>query len=224
MSITTIVIGESGTGKSTAMRNLDPTTTLLIQAVKKPLPFKSTHWKRIEQGAQVAGGNIFVADGAERIIRLMQRTSRKVIVLDDFQYVLANEFMRRSAETGFQKFTEIAKHAWEILQAAAALPDDVRVYVMAHSQTDDSGHTKLKTIGKLLDEKITVEGLVTIVLRTAVRDGSYSFTTRNSGSDTVKAPMGLFEDELIDNDLAAVDAAICDYYDIHPAPAAQLAA
>ncbi|PHV12077.1 AAA family ATPase [Chitinimonas sp. BJB300] len=211
MSITTIVIGESGTGKSASMRNLLPSDTLLIQSVKKPLPFRSSQWRRIETG-QPTGGNIFVCDQSERIIKYMQRTTRKIIVLDDFQYILANEFMRRSAETGFQKFSDIGRHAWDILTAAAHLPDDVRVYILAHSQSDEFGNTKLKTIGKLLDEKITVEGMVSIVLRTLVRDGQYQFSTRNSGNDTVKTPMGLFEDEQIDNCLANVDKAICDYY------------
>jgi hypothetical protein len=221
MSITTIIIGESGTGKSTSMRNMNPANTLLIQSVRKPLPFRATTWKR--QEANATGGNIFVSDSSDRIISLMNRTSRKVIVLDDFQYILANEFMRRSQETGFQKFTDIGRHAWDILTAASALPDDVRVYIMAHSQTDDLGNTKLKTIGKLLDEKITVEGMVTIVLRTKVQDGQYRFSTRNSGNDTVKSPMGLFDDELIDNDLQAIDNTICGYYEITQQPALKAA-
>lgn len=211
MSIPIIIIGESGTGKSTSMRNLSPENTLLIQSVRKPLPFRSKEWKPV--GSE-GGGNVIVTDNSEKIIKFMERTTRKVIVLDDFQYVLANEFMRRSVETGFQKFTDIGRHAWDILNAAANLADDVRVYIMAHSQQDDLGNVKLKTIGKLLDEKITVEGMVTIVMRTFVRDGQYLFSTKNNGSDTVKTPMGLFDDELIDNDLAAVDAAICNYYDI----------
>ncbi|MGQ5522953.1 ATP-binding protein [Chitinimonas sp. PSY-7] len=221
MSVTTIVIGESGTGKSASMRNFDPNNTLLIQSVKKPLPFRTGNWRRIERDLP-AGGNIFVCDQSDRIIKFMQRTSRKIIVLDDFQYILANEFMRRSAETGFQKFSDIGRHAWDILTAAANLPDDVRVYILAHSQSDEFGNTKLKTIGKLLDEKITVEGMVSIVLRTMVRDGHYQFTTRNSGSDTVKTPMGLFEDEVIDNCLASVDEAICKYYgmEVHSLKAA----
>lgn len=212
MSIATLVLGESGTGKSASMRNLDPTTTLLIQAVKKPLPFRSAGWGYF--GADNPKGNVFVTDDHAHIIRLMQKTGRKAIVVDDFQYVLANEYMRRTAETGYQKFTDIAKHAWEIFNAANDLPADVRVYFLSHTETDQHGTTKVKTIGKMLDEKITVEGLFSIVLRTLVVDQHYQFSTRNNGSDTVKSPMGLFADERIDNDLQAVDAAICDYYGI----------
>lgn len=218
MSIVTMVLGESGTGKSASLRNLQPSETLLIQAVKKPLPFKSALWKRFDKDT-AKDGNIFQTDVAQQIIHLMQRTKRKIIILDDFQYVMANEFMRRVNETGFGKFTEIGRNAWDIMNAAAALPEDVRVYILSHIETSDSGHSKIKTIGKMLDEKIALEGMVTIVLRTLTRDGQYFFATRNNGSDTTKTPMGLFDDETIDNDLAAVDSAIQTYYELTEQPA-----
>lgn len=211
MSVMTLIIGESGTGKSSSLRMFSPEETLLIQAVKKPLPFKSAGWKRL---APDVAGNIYVSDQSANIIKVMQKTTRKIIVLDDLQYVLANEFMRRSDERGFDKFTDIARHAWDIFNAASLLPDDVRVYVLMHSQSDDFGRTKAKTIGKLLDEKITIEGLFSIVLKTVVRDGQYFFSTKNNGSDTVKSPMGLLDDDLVDNDLAAIDSKILAYYDI----------
>lgn len=211
MSTVTLILGESGAGKSASMRNLDPTETLLIQTVRKPMPFKAKGWAH---RPEVADGNIFVTDDYMEIIRRIQKTSKKIIVIDDCQYLLANEFMRRSEEIGFGKFTEIAKHAWELFSAASVLPADVRVYILSHTQTADDGTIKFKTVGKLLDEKITVEGLFTIVLRAAVFDQRHLFTTRNNGHDTVKAPMGMFEAERIDNDLKAVDDAICAYYDI----------
>ena len=148
------------------------------------------------------------------IITLMQKTSRPVVVIDDFQYVLANEYMRRTAETGYAKFTDIAKHAWEIFNAANELPEGKRVYFLSHTAVDEGGITKIKTIGRMLDEKITVEGMFTIVLRTVVMDQQYLLSTRNNGADTVKSPMGLFETDRIPNDLEAVDIAICRYYDI----------
>lgn len=191
---------------------MNPATTLLIQVVKKPLPFRSSGWGY--RGPSNPEGNIFQTDNWQQIISIAKRTQRKVIVVDDFQYLLANEFMRRSDETGFTKFTEIGKHTWEVLQAVNALPDDVRVYIPWHTDIGESGKTKAKTIGKLLDEKITIEGLFTIVLRTAVMDGQYFFSTKNNGSDTVKTPMGLFADDYIPNDLNEIDRAICDYYGI----------
>lgn len=217
MSTATMIIGESGTGKSTSLRNLKPEQTLLIQAVRKPLPFRSKDWKQATK--ENPNGSIFVTDSSEKLVEAMRRTKREIIVLDDFQYVMANEFMRRVTdnETGnsaFAKYNEIARHAWDVLTAATSLCDRKRVYILSHTSTDEFGKTKIKTIGKLLDEKIVMEGLVTIVLRTAVVNDQYLFRTRNSGSDTVKSPIDLFADETIPNDLAAVDAAICEFYGI----------
>jgi len=213
MSISTLILGTSGSGKSTSMRNLSPADTLLIQVVRKPLPFKSKDWRPFDKDT-CPTGNVIVTDHWESITKLAAKTKRKVIVIDDFQYVLANEFMRRSEEKGFEKFTDIGRHAWEVMTAMNNLPDDVRVYVLSHSQEDDNGRTKMKTIGKMLDEKITPEGLFTIVLRAGTSDGQYYFATRNNGSDTTKAPIDLFDTDRVDNDLAAVDLAICDYYGI----------
>lgn len=212
MSVSAMILGESGTGKSTSLRNLDPADTLLIQAISKPLPFKSTDWQPATK--QNPTGAIFVCDQAQKICEAMRRTPKDVIVIDDFQYVMANEFMRRSAESGFTKFTEIGRNAWDILNTANQLAHHKRVYILAHTQTDETGRIKAKTIGKLLDEKITIEGMFSIVLRTAVINGQYLFCTQNSGNDTVKSPMGLFNSEHIDNDLAAVDSAIYSYYDL----------
>lgn len=216
MSIATLIIGESGTGKSTSMRNLDPAQTLLIQAVKKPLPFRSSSWRPV--GAD--GGNVLVTDDSARIVKAMVKTVKPIIIVDDFQYIMANEFMRRVTDneqgnSAFAKYNEIARKAWDIFTQASSLPDGKRVYILSHTSTDDAGKTKIKTIGKLLDEKIVLEGLVTIVLRTMKVNDSYIFATQNSGSDTTKSPLGLFDDEHVENDLAAVDKAICEYYGIN---------
>jgi hypothetical protein len=187
------------------MRNLSPASTALIQIIKKPLPFKGAKdWKA------------YVTDNHANIIGACRKTERKVIVIDDFQYMLANEFMRRSEEKGFDKFSDIGRHTWDVFDALLKLPDDVRVYILSHTEETDAGQIKMKTIGKMLDDKITLEGMVTIVLRAVVQDRNHYFSTRNNGSDTTKAPMGMFDEDLIDNDLAVVDAAICDYYGITP--------
>lgn len=222
MSIATVVIGKSGTGKSASLRNLDPQQCLLIQAVDKPLPFKSSGWVRKDPNKQTPF-NVIRTDSAAAICAALLKTSKKLIVVDDFQYVLANELMRRSDERGYDKFSDIARHGWDVFQAATSLPADVRVYILSHSDEDESGRIKLKTIGKMLDEKIVLEGLVTMVLRTEVMDGQYFFRTRNNGSDTTKTPIGMFNDERIPNDLQAVDAALRDYYGINNAPAAEAA-
>lgn len=220
MSIACMILGQSGTGKTTSLRNLNPVDVLLIQAVKKPLPFRSTTWLPCTKANPK--GSILVTDCAQTIVGAMQRTAKPIIVIDDFQYILANEFMRRvlDNETGnaaFAKYNEIARNAWDILMTAGKLADSTRVYIMAHTQEDDNGRIKAKTIGKLLDEKITLEGLLTIVMRTAVINGQYLFSTQNSGSDTVKTPLDMFADEHIPNDLAVIDTAICSYYGLQEA-------
>lgn len=144
----------------------------------------------------------------------MNNTKRKVIILDDFQYLMSNEFMRRAEEVGFAKFTQIQRHAWDILVLSAQLPSDVRVYFLSHTNTTEDGHVRMKTIGKLLDDKDTPEGRFSIVLRSTVSDGKHYFETHTNGQTPTKTPMGMFEEGLIDNDLSLVDKRICEFYQI----------
>lgn len=213
MSIATMVLGQSGTGKTTSLRNMDPAQTLLIQVINKPLPFRSKDWKLVNKD----GGNIIIASKSDLICQAMRKTTRPIAVVDDLQYLLATEFMERAHEKGYDKFTEMARHYYDVLTCAMTLAPEKRIYLLSHTDTSESGQVKAKTIGKLLDEKITVEGLVTIVLRTHVINGQYVFSTRNSGQDTVKTPLGLFDDEHIPNDLMEVDKAIAAYYELSQA-------
>lgn len=213
MSKATLILGESGSGKTASLRNMNPSKTLLIQVQSKPLPFRTKEWALFDKENNVTG-NIIVSDDSDTIISIMYKTKRPIIVIDDFQYMLANEYMRRSGERGFDKFTEIGRHAWDVMEASSKLNEHVRVYIFAHTDTDDFGRVRMKTIGKLLNEKVTPEGKFTSVLRTAVRDGKYYFQTHNSGNDTIKTPMEMFEADFIDNDLAMFDRTLCDYYDI----------
>lgn len=219
MGTATLILGESGTGKSASLRNLNPTETLLIQTIKKPLPFKSTQWRNWDQ--KDATTSIFVSDCWQHIIKAIEKAhnyGKKLIIIDDFQYLMANEFMRRSDEKSFDKFTEIGAHTWNVINAAINLSsDDIRIYFLSHTEETPLGKVKMKTIGKMLDEKITVEGMFTIVLKTVIKDGQYLFSTQNSGYDTVKSPMGMFETPEIENDINAIDAAICEYYSIEKA-------
>jgi len=160
MSISTLILGQSGTGKSTSLRNMNPENTLLIQAIKKPLPFRSK-WSVVSK--ENSSGNIYQTDNADSICHAMANTKRDIIIIDDFQYVMSNEFMRRSSERGYDKFTDIGKNAWNILNMANQLSDNKRVYILSHTENDEQGRIKAKTIGKMLDQVITVEGMFSII-------------------------------------------------------------
>ena len=213
MGTATLILGESGTGKSASLRNFNPDDVLLIQVVKKPLPFKSSNWQQFTN--ENKQGSLISTDEWGMILKVINHSiawGKKIIIIDDFQYVMSNEFMRRSEEKSFDKFTEIGRHTWEIIRAAQNAPDDLRIYFLCHTEETATGKVKMKTIGKMLDEKITVEGMFSIVLRTLSRDGQYLFSTINNGMDTVKSPMGMFNANEVENDLALVDSIICDYY------------
>lgn len=199
-----LIMGESGTGKSTSLRNCDPAITAIINPVGKPLPFR---------------GKFDMLNGhtdSERIIEYMKAAvnrGKKIIVIDDFQYILSVPYMNRIKEAGWDKWNDFGANYFDIIDVCAELPDDVIVYYLSHSETLEDGTTTIKLIGKLLREKITIEGLFTTVLRTQVADGKYYFLTQNSGKDTVKSPMGMFPSYAIDNDLNYVDEKIRNYYE-----------
>jgi hypothetical protein len=199
------ILGRSGTGKSYSMRNFPKDKFAVINVQGKILPFKGS--------GQIEMTSI---DRSEKIVDALETYAKKFksIVVDDYQYTMANEFMRRSAEKGYDKFTEIGRHAWDIASKVRDLPNDVIVYIMCHTDRDDEGNEKIKTIGKLLDEKICLEGMSTIVLKTNVADGVYVFFTQNNGKDTVKSPAGMFPSHAIDNDLYYVDQKIRSYYEL----------
>lgn len=203
MGIPVFVLGKSGTGKSTSLRNFKSNEILHINVMSKPLPFRGRF-------AETYNG-----DNYTDIAKAINNTKCKTIVIDDAQYLMANEFMRRSSEMGYQKFTDIANNFWTLVNAVTAdLPFDVIVYFLMHTDTDDNGNEKAKTIGKLLDEKICIEGMSSIVLKTAVKDGAYTFLTQNNGKDTTKSPLGMFKEYEIDNDLKAVDTTIRKYWEL----------
>jgi len=212
MSTATLILGSSGSGKSTSLRNLDPAKTLLIQCIKKPLPFKAKGWKtRITIKSE---GNVFQTSDPTMIEKLMRQSPHEIVVIDDYQSVMVTELMNRSSEKGYDKFTDIGKHAWDIFNTAGALAEHRRVYILAHTNTDEFGNVRMKTVGKLVDQHIVPEGFFTIVLRTEAINGQYTFRTQTNGQDCCKSPIGMFNELAIQNDLAEVDKAICDFYDV----------
>ncbi len=214
MSTATLILGNSGSGKSTSLRNLDPAKTLLIQCIRKPLPFKAAGWKvRAKPGD---GGNIFQTDSPVDIEKAMRRSEHEVVVIDDYQAVMVNELMSRSSEKGYDKFTDIGKGAWNVFNAAGSLAEHRRVYILAHTQTDDFGAVRMKTVGRLIDSTLVPEGYFTVVLRTVVTNGVYQFATQTNGQDCCKSPIGMFDDLHVDNDLAMVDQRITSFYELEP--------
>ena len=196
-----MVYGQSGTGKSTSLRNFSPEEVSIINVSGKPLPFR----KKLPT---------WCTDSYNEIVQVLPKIKAPSIVIDDATYLMTNEFMRNARVTGYQKFTDMALNFNSLIEITRTLPDDKIVYFIGHSDQADDGREHFKTIGKMLDNYVTVEGKFTIVLKTVVKDGEYYFSTQNSGQDTVKTPMEMFDQELIPNDLHMVDETIRNYYGI----------
>lgn len=217
MSNTTLIIGESGAGKSTSLRHLDPESTFIVNILDKPLPFRGykAHYKPVTKERPL--GNYYATDDHNVILRCIksvnEREDIKVLVIDDFQYLLANEFMRRAAEKGFDRFTDIAQHAWLVIKALIETRENLFCFVLSHSESDNQGRMKCKTIGKMLDDKITLEGMFSTVLYAMVVDGEFKFLTQNDGFHIAKSPLGMFENKYIDNDLYVVIDHMNNYFD-----------
>ena len=196
-----MIYGQSGTGKSTSMRNFTNDEVAVINVSGKPLPFRSKL-------------TTYDTDSYTKISSALNKIERKSIVIDDATYLMVNEFMRTAKVAGYQKYTDMAVNFNSLVAQASQLASDKIVYFLGHSDLKDDGTEHFKTIGKMLDNYVTVEGKFTIVLKTVVQDGKYYFSTHNSGQDTVKSPLGMFEDNYVDNDLKAVDTIIREYYGI----------
>lgn len=200
--IPVLIIGHSGSGKSASLRNLNKEDYSLVNPLAKRLPFK---------GGQTG----LESCDYELIKKFIQETPKKIIVIDDSNYLLTMEMMKKAKETGYGKFTDIALNYWKLIEFIKNLDGDKRVYLMSHEEVDENGFVGVKTVGKMLSNQCCVEGLYTIVLRATIENGKYQFQTASLGNDIVKAPMGMFDTPLIDNDLKLVDDTICEYYEIN---------
>lgn len=217
MSNTSIIIGESGTGKSTSIRNLNPNETFIINVLNKPLPFRGYKKLYTKLSPDGMSGNYYSSDNYDSITRLIRvvnekRLDVKTLIIDDFQYLMAGEFMSRALERGYDKFSEIGKHAYDLLKLLPTLREDLDIFVLSHSEPNENGKMKIKTIGKLLDEKITIEGMYSMVLQTELMNGSYNFITQGDARHIAKSPMGMFAERNIPNDLAFVKEKMTAYY------------
>ena len=220
MAATSICIcGESGSGKSTSLRNLDPKETFIIATIAKPLPFrgwKKNYVKLTQTDNKEWVGNYYVSDKWDKIIKIMKlvsvkRPDIKVLVVDDLQYTMAFEFVDRSQEKGYDKYNELAQHLLNIFRTTFELRDDLTVIFLTHSEnvgTEIDPKYTIKTLGKLLKEKVTTEGLFTCMLFTEVEiednETHYRFITNADGRCIAKSPMGMFDSLKIDNDLSKI--------------------
>lgn len=199
MGIPVLILGESGSGKSTSMRNFDPSELTVFNVANKLLPFR----KKL---------NVINNAGYGTIGKELQKQEKKIYVIDDSQYLLAFELFNRAKEKGYDKFTDIAVRFEKMLDyIIKGTPEDCIVYLLHHCETTDTGKIKAKTVGKMLDNQLTVEGLFSIVLYAFVEDDKHLFRTTNDGFCPAKAPMGMFK-PIIDNDLKFVDTTIREYY------------
>ena len=224
MAQSVLVIADSGTGKSTSIRKLDPKETFIINIANKPLPFKG--WKKNYNNISKDNpkGNMTSASSAPGIIKAMQHVNDKMpqiktLVVDDWQYMSSFEYFDRANEKGYDKFTSIAANLAQVAKMPKDMREDLTIFFLTHSEesTDVNGHrrVKAKTVGKMIDNALTLEGLFSIVLFGKVKkteDGlEYGFDTQNNGENTCKSPMGMFDESFINNDLQFVKDCIIKY-------------
>ena len=224
MSTLVGIVGQSGTGKSTSIETLNPKETVIINVSNKPLPFKG--WtSNYTQGKLSEGANYISTDVAATIVQALKyisdnRPEIKYVIIDDLQYLMSFEFMAKAKEKGFEKFTDIGKNTFDVLNVSRQLRDDLIIFAIYHEESTSelfNPKRKIKTIGKLLDDKITLEGLFTIVFFTEVKieedqKPHYYFVTQTDGVTTAKSPRGMFDELLIPNDLSFVSTKINEYY------------
>ena len=216
MSRNILILGDSGTGKSTSIRNLPPEETFIINVLGKDLPFKKSSENYSDLSSDGLTGNYYCSDDVVKIRRVLKlvndkRTEIKYLVIDDCGFILMREFMRRALEKGYEKFTVIAKSYADLINAITELRNDLFCFVMMHIETDNQGKTKPKTVGKMTDQYVVLEAVFTYVLHSVVADSLYKFMTNTEGLHMCKTPLGMFEDQYIDNDLKFVVDQINNY-------------
>lgn len=203
MGIPVLILGESGSGKSASLRNFEAEEVSVFNVAAKPMPFR----KKLPTKATSDYGAITAGITASK---------KKAFVIDDSQYLMCFEAFARAKDTGFNKFTDFALHFYNLVQfIIRQTPPDVIVYFLHHTETDsNTGKVKAKTMGKMLDNQLTLEGLFSIVLLCQTDGKQHSFVTQSDGYTTSKSPMGMFPG-VMDNDLKIVDQTIREYYQLN---------
>jgi len=218
MSNCVLVIGHSGTGKSSSLRTLDPAETFIINVLDKKLPFKGANAKYTPLSDDRKTGNYFASDSSATILKVIkyvnqQRPDIRNLIIDDFSYTITNEYMAKILVKGYEKYSELGKAAWQIMNDLAHCRSDLTSFVMSHSDQGGDGMIKCKTVGKLIDNTVCLEGMASIVLHALVVDGEHKFLTQNDGIHLAKSPMDMFRDKLIPNDLELVKRVMNEYFE-----------
>lgn len=217
MSNAVLILGESGVGKSTSIRTLNPEETFIINVIGKNLPFKGAKSKYKPLSSDGLEGNYYATDDnntIKRVVNLVntKRLDIKNLVIDDFGYTITNSFMRKASQRGYDKFVELAKDMFDILEIISNVREDLYCFVMMHTENDANGKAKPKTVGKMIDQYVCIEGKFTTVVHGVVSDDHYQFIVNNDNQHMAKSPMGMFETDSIGNDLQYVRDRMLAYF------------
>lgn len=198
-SVPILLIGASGSGKSTSLRNFKKDEVAIVNVLGKPLPFRTEL-------------NAPKCDNYDVILKSIQQTDKKTIIIDDANYLITNEFMNKSSIKGYDKYNDMANNFWNLINGIKSVQGGKCVYLIMHEDTDENGNIKPKTIGKLLDDKCNIQGMFTICIRSMYENGNYIFRLKTNGQDCVKTPFDMFDKETMENDLKAFDDVVREYY------------
>ena len=200
-SVPVLLIGQSGSGKSTSLRNFTKDEVAVVNVLGKPLPFKS----------DIKAPK---CDDYASILKAIAGTKKKTIVIDDANYLITNEFMNKSSVKGFDKYNEMGNNFFNLINGIKNIEGGKTVYLIMHEDTDENGNVKPKTIGKLLDDKVNIQGMFTVCIRSMFDNGNYIFRLKTNGQDCVKTPFGMFDTDTMENDLKEFDKVVREYYDL----------
>ena len=202
MGVAVLILGDSGSGKSTSLRNFEEGEVGIFNVMGKPLPFR----KKLTKADHANYGTIQ---------QVLKANNLRAYVIDDAGYLMSLENFRRAKETGYGKFTDMALNFERVMEWSTQTDADTIVYIMMHVDRDANGRIKPKTIGRMLDEKFCIEGACPIVIQSTIVDGKHVFVTKGDGLNGAKAPMDMLPD-MMDNDLAEVDRLIREYWQMKP--------
>ena len=200
-SIPVLLRGQSGSGKSTSLRNFTRDEVAVVNVLGKPLPFKT----------DIKAPKL---DDYDAILKVIAGSKKKTIVIDDANYLITNEFMNKVSIKGYDKYSKMGSNFFKLINGIKAIEGGKTVYLIMHEDTDENNNVKPKTIGKMLDEKVNIQGMFTICIRTMYENGNYIFRLKTNGQDCVKTPFGMFEGDEMENDLKAFDKVVREYYEL----------